>query len=1056
MKPMNILIVDDQPTDLKLLRAQLESEGHTVFEAHDGVDALALLERQRVDAVISDILMPQLDGYSLCYEIRKHARLRDLPIIIYSSTYTEPEDEKLAHDMGADKYLMKPASVETLVAALREVIAKPHAAPCPDARREVEVLKEYNERLVSKLKEKNTELLAQTEALRASEEHHRSITRSATDAIITADAAGRICDWNPGAEGIFGYLENDVRGQPLEMIIPPRYRDRHRVGMQRVRAGGKTYIIGKVFEVAGLHRDGREFPVELSLSKWETTEGRFFTAIIRDITERKQAEQMLEFNAQEGWTGRHEDFFARLVELIGRTLGVDYAFIGRIKDAQTVQTTGLYAKGKIVPDIEYSTRGAPCHNVIGKILCHHGEKLQELFPDDALLVEMGAQSYFGIPLMDSSGKPLGLMAVLDTKPMPDERLAMTLLQIAAVRVAGELERIAAKEALRDSEERFRTLVETAPDAIFIQTNRRFAYVNAATLRLFGATRPEELLGQPVLDRYHPDFRAQVGERIRLLNEDRQPVTSVDEVCLTLAGSPKDVNISAVPFTYQNQKGALVFARDITSRKWAEKEILNVARFPDENPSPVLRVARDGRLLYANRRSQRLLEHWHCAQAGQSLPEAECGWIAETLERGDIQHQEVTCGEVIYWLELAPIPEMGYVNVYGRDITERQKLEAQYRQSQKMEAVGQLAGGVAHDFNNILAIIQMQIGLLNSDGDLSTTQLEYANGIGDAAKRAAALTQQLLLFSRKEILRLSDLDLNQSINNVSKMLRRTISENNEIQFKLALQPLLIRADPIMVDQVLINLAVNARDAMPKGGRLFVETSAVEFDESDVSSVNQVRPGSFACLSVSDTGCGIPPEILPRIFEPFFTTKDIGKGTGLGLATVFGIVEQHKGWIQVYSEVGHGTTFRVYFPLLIGTSPQKPDQSTLTSMRGGNETILLVEDEASLRAPISMALSRLGYRVLEASNGVEALEVWKQHRDEIRLVLTDLVMPGGMSGRDLASRLLKENPKLKVIYASGYSAEVAGEDFLLEEGVNFLAKPFPTFQLAQTVRNCLDKI
>src|ERR1035437_8452692 len=287
---MDLLIVDDHLINLKLLRAQLESEGHVVFEAHDGVDAFALLERQHVDVVISDILMPRMDGYSLCYEIRKHTRLCDLPIIIYSPTYLSPGDENLALDMGADKFPKKPVSVATIVAALHEIVAQPHAAPRPDELREVETLKNYNERLVSKLKEKNTELQAQT------------------------------------------------------------------------------------------------------------------------------------------------------------------------------------------------------------------------------------------------------------------------------------------EVLRDSEERFRTLVETAPDAIFIQTNRRFAYVNAAALRLFGATRPEELLGQPVLDRFHPDFRALVGERIRLLNEDRQPVTSVDEVCLTLAGSPKDVNISAVPFTYQNQNGALVFTRDITGRKRAEESI----------------------------------------------------------------------------------------------------------------------------------------------------------------------------------------------------------------------------------------------------------------------------------------------------------------------------------------------------------------------------------------------------------------------------------------------------------------------------------------------------
>jgi PAS domain S-box-containing protein len=288
---MNLLIVDDQPTDLKLLRAQLESEGHVVFEAHDGVDALALLERQRVDAVISDVLMPRMDGYRLCHEIRKCARLRDLPIIIHTATYTAPEDEKLALNMGANKYLKKPASVATIVAALHEVIAQPHAAPRADALREIVVLKEYNERLVSKLKEKNTELLAQTEALRASDEHYRSITRSATDAIITADAAGRICNWNRGAEHIFGYGENEVCGQPLEMIMPPRYRDQHHGGMQRVLAAGEAHVVGQTVELAGLHRDGREFPLELSLSQWETSEGRFFTAIIRDITERQRAER---------------------------------------------------------------------------------------------------------------------------------------------------------------------------------------------------------------------------------------------------------------------------------------------------------------------------------------------------------------------------------------------------------------------------------------------------------------------------------------------------------------------------------------------------------------------------------------------------------------------------------------------------------------------------------------------------------------------------------------------------------------------------------------------
>jgi two-component system, cell cycle sensor histidine kinase and response regulator CckA len=275
---------------------------------------------------------------------------------------------------------------------------------------------------------------------------------------------------------------------------------------------------------------------------------------------------------------------------------------------------------------------------------------------------------------------------------------------------------------------------------------------------------------------------------------------------------------------------------------------------------------------------------------------------------------------------------------------------------------------------------------------------------------------------------------------------------------------------MMDQVLMNLAVNSRDAMPKGGNLIIETSIAEFDESAASHSAQVRPGKFVCLNVSDTGCGIPPENLQRIFEPFFTTKDIGKGTGLGLATVFGIIQQHNGWINVYSEFGHGTTFRIYLPRLAKTSDQKFVPPTTEPARGGDETIMLVEDEPRLRASVKNVLSRLGYNVLEASDGTSALEVWKKHndqvhfaqkvwnqqRDGIHLLLTDMVMPGGMTGKDLAERLLKENPKLKVIYASGYSAEVAGKDFPLKEGVNFLTKPFQAQKLAQTIRSCLDKI
>jgi signal transduction histidine kinase/CheY-like chemotaxis protein len=408
--------------------------------------------------------------------------------------------------------------------------------------------------------------------------------------------------------------------------------------------------------------------------------------------------------------------------------------------------------------------------------------------------------------------------------------------------------------------------------------------------------------------------------------------------------------------------------------------------------------------------------------------------------------------------ISPVRDAGgkvvnYVAV-KRDVTHEIQIESQLRQSQKMEAIGTLAGGVAHDFNNILAIISMDAGLLKLRGGLSPELAKIADEIGITVDRAAALTRQLLLFSRKEILQPHDLDLNVSIADMAKMLRRILGETIGVQLKLAAQPLFVHADAGMMNQVLMNLAVNARDAMFNGGQLVIETSGVEFDEFAAAQSAQARAGSFVCLSVSDSGHGIPPEILPRIFEPFFTTKAVGKGTGLGLATSYGIVEQHKGWINVYSEVGHGTTFRIYLPRLTGMTDVKIAQKMLATVPIGNETILLVEDEPALRISVRMALSGLGYHILEAHTGVKALEVWQEHRDEIQLLLTDMVMPDGMTGIDLAQRLLQEQPKLKVVYMSGYSAELVGKDFPLKEGVNFIPKPFQVEKLARVVRDSLD--
>jgi two-component system, cell cycle sensor histidine kinase and response regulator CckA len=403
----------------------------------------------------------------------------------------------------------------------------------------------------------------------------------------------------------------------------------------------------------------------------------------------------------------------------------------------------------------------------------------------------------------------------------------------------------------------------------------------------------------------------------------------------------------------------------------------------------------------------------------------------------------------------PAGEVYRVVGTAEDVTEHRQLEAQFRQSQKMEAIGQLAGGVAHDFNNILAVIQMQAGLLRAEQNLLPTHTDYAGEIEKAAQHAASLTRQLLMFSRRQTLQPRDLDLNGTIAHMVKMLHRILGEDIHIQLKYAPGPLLIRADAGMMDQILMNLTINSRDAMPKGGQLVIETSTVNFDELAAAQSPPARPGSFACLSVSDNGCGILPDVLPRIFEPFFTTKNAGSGTGLGLATVFGIVQQHQGWINVHSEAGQGTTVLVYLPRLAGPQDKTETPYSQLSSRGGSETILVVEDDSVLRAVVRNALTRLGYQVVEAATGISALEVWNQNHAEIRLLVTDLMMPDGLNGKELALQLSRKNSNLKVIYTSGYRADIAGKDLRLEEGVNFLAKPFQIVKLAQAVRNSLDR-
>lgn len=407
-------------------------------------------------------------------------------------------------------------------------------------------------------------------------------------------------------------------------------------------------------------------------------------------------------------------------------------------------------------------------------------------------------------------------------------------------------------------------------------------------------------------------------------------------------------------------------------------------------------------------------------------------------------------------ELARINEALKAEIAERKRSEEERisLQEQLQQAQKMEAIGQLAGGVAHDFNNLLTIItgysDLMLSQLNKEDSIYGDILE----IKRAAERASTLTRQLLAFSRKQVLQPKILDLNQLVVNLDKMFRRLIGEDIELFTKIDEKLGKIKADPSQIEQVILNLVVNARDAMPKGGKLTIETGNAELDEHYIRSHLGVKAGHYVMISISDTGVGMSPEVKERIFEPFFTTKEKGRGTGLGLSTVYGIVKQSEGYIWVYSEPGQGTTFKIYFPMIedVVESFEMTTDSIKTVQ--GTETILLVEDEEMVRGLVRMVLERNGYHVLEASSGENALRIAQEYRSQpIHLMVTDVVMPG-MSGRELADCIKILRPEMKILYISGYTNDAIVRHGVLEEGMAFLQKPFTANILTHKVREVLD--
>ena len=585
--------------------------------------------------------------------------------------------------------------------------------------------------------------------------------------------------------------------------------------------------------------------------------------------------------------------------------------------------------------------------------------------------------------------------------------------------------------------------------------------------MFKYERP--LIGVPLSIFFAPGSREQVTEIVQYRIQGREAPELYEAVGLRADGTTFDVEIRVNPIQFEGQPGSQAILRDITERKRMEAELRDSEQryrlLFERNLAGVYRSTASGRMLECNRAFAHMMGYASPAEAlaqpaAAFHPDAPSReqFLARLRREGSLLNFESQGrrkdGSLISIIEnvsllFADEGEEGILLGTVFDVTERRKLEEQLLQSQKMEAVGRLAGGIAHDFNNLLTAVAGYTELLIGQLPEEDPRRENAEEIRKAGNRAAALTHQLLAFSRRQVLEPRVLDLSAVIASMEKMLRRVIGEDIELTTSLHSGLWRTKADPAQIEQAILNLVVNARDAMPRGGQLTLETANVELDARDAA----LQPGPHVMLAVSDTGVGMDAEQQARLFEPFFTTKERGKGTGLGLSTTYGVVKQSGGSIWVYSEPGQGSTFKIFLPRCEEPLDASPAAPPPTAPLKGTEVALLVEDEPEVRRLVEKLLRIQGYTVLAASSPAEAIALARGHAEPIDILVTDVIMPG-LNGRELARVLAESRPSMKVLYMSGYADAAIAQQGLLEPGTAFLSKPFTPDALARKMREVLD--
>ncbi len=1012
---IGVLLVEDNPTDVLLLRealADVQEIDFALTQVERLADGQARLRSGSYDVVLLDLDLPDSSGPETFS--RLHAVNPQVPMLVLTGL----DDESVGiHAMqnGAQDYLLKHQLQAPLLSrSIRYAIERQRAA-----------------------------LL-----LSESETRFFRIVDSAPDGIISVDGQQRITLINPAAERIFGYTAAELLGQPLERLLPIRFRRAHagqivRFGETGVSARG----LGEPGTVFGLRKNGEEFPMEATISRLDVAGDRLFTVMLRDVTERRRAEELLQSTRDQ-------------LEAVFR--------------ASPVPIVAINPAGEVLLWSAAAERlfGWKADEVLGQplpIIPADAEAEYNELRRSSLLGE----AFSGVVVSRMARDRRRLELSISTAPLHNsagERIGVVAIYVDLT------EQLALRRALQASEERFAKAFQASPTGnILVRfADRRVIEVNLAYLRLCGY-RAEEIIGLP-FDAV-PLSPSQGGweEMWRRIVDDGG-FAEADYTYWRRDGTVGYALVSAERLEIDGEEYALAVVQDMTERRVSEQalresegrfrqlaeSIQEVFWLTDPAKRQMIYISPGYEQIWG--RSCESLYHSPMDWADSIHPEdreriREAARTKQALGTYDEEYRIVRPDGVIRWVRDQAFPvrdERGeIIRMAGvaEDITARRLLENQLRQTQKMESIGLLAGGVAHDFNNFLTVIsgctELLIGMPSGDPESE----EILTEIRRASERAASLTRQLLAFSRQELLEPRVLDLNAIIHDIEKMLGRLLGE--DILLVTSLQAGLgrVKVDPGQWTQVLMNLAVNARDAMPKGGRLTIETRSVVLDESFQLLHPTVVPGPYVMLTMSDTGVGMTAEIRNRVFEPFFTTKGLGRGTGLGLAVVHGIVTQSGGHITVYSEPAVGTTFRIYLPI-VGEMATGLEAPVPPETLDGDETILVVEDEESIRRFAVRALSRRGYQVLQAGDGEAAMELIRQHAGPVHLLLTDVVMPK-MDGRQLAHELAQRFPSVRVLYTSGYTDDAIVRHGILQAEVSFLSKPYVPLTLLRRVREVLDR-